>query len=351
MSRQEGSATNVLFLSANPKGTQPLELIKECNNISDKIKSAKYGRQFSFDQRHEVSLARLDEFLLDYKPQIVHFSGHGGEDGILMFQDVEFGGSGDDDSSSSSRGSSSAATRNLQSINGSGRAEGSETKDVADLFRILNERDSIPKDKKIRCVVLNACYSQKQAEAISKYVDCVVGMKNAIRDDVARIFAESFYYFLCSGESIHTAFELGKNKIAMLNIPGQDIPRLLSREGIDPKKITFISSIPPSKAKNYESFAKYYTALLDGMMSPIDFWSNEDTVSLRHELEFLLEDADDLRLGYNEKSRVRHLLAMTPPKINALRNVIDFHQPGQQELEAEILNLFSLAVDLIRKYR
>jgi CHAT domain len=232
-------STNVLFLSANPKGTSPLELIKECNNIRDKIKSAEYGRQFRFEQRHEVSLARLDEFLLDYKPQIVHFSGHGDDDGILMFQDIEFGGNGDDDSSS--RGSSSAATRNLQSINGSSRAEGSEIKDVADLFRILNERDS-KDDEKIRCVVLNACYSQKQARAISKYVDCVVGMKNAIRDDVARIFAETFYHSLCSGQSVYTAFELAKNKVARLNLPGQDIPKLLPRKDKDPKRIMFIVS-------------------------------------------------------------------------------------------------------------
>jgi CHAT domain len=200
---------SILFLSANPKDTQPLELVKECNNVSDKMKSAKYGAQFKFDQRHEVSAARLDEFLLDYKPQIVHFSGHGSDDGIIMFQNVD------------------------------GQAEGSEIRDVADLFRILNERDSIPK---IRCVVLNACYSKRQAKAISKYVDCVVGMKNAIRDDAARIFAESFYYPLCSGESVYTAFELGRNKVARLRIPGQDIPKLLSHKDIDPKKITFIVS-------------------------------------------------------------------------------------------------------------
>src|SRR6185503_5746879 len=76
----------VLFLSANPIDTDKLQLIKECNNIYEKIRSADHGNEFSFDQRHEVSSSQLQDYLLDLKPQIVHFSGHGSKSGNIIFQ-------------------------------------------------------------------------------------------------------------------------------------------------------------------------------------------------------------------------------------------------------------------------
>lgn len=201
----------VLFLSANPQGTDPLKLIRECNNIKDKIRSAGHAGQFDFEQRHEASITALQRYLLEDKPQIVHFSGHGTSQGTLLFQGSE------------------------------DQPEEVRVRAISNLFKILNERKSIPKEQKIQCVVLNACYSQKMAKAIAKYVDCVVGMSNEVRDDAANAFAESFYYSLASGESVNVAFELGKNQVEMLNIPGQDIPKLECREGVDPDAICLIT--------------------------------------------------------------------------------------------------------------
>lgn len=76
-----------MFVSANPRDTVQLQLIKECNNIRDRITFSEYGTQFDFDQRHEVSVSEMDKILLDYKPQVLHFSGHGNSDGIIVFQD------------------------------------------------------------------------------------------------------------------------------------------------------------------------------------------------------------------------------------------------------------------------
>src|SRR5215207_5506061 len=53
----------------------------------------------------------------------------------------------------------------------------------------------------VKLVVLNACYSEVQAEALLAHVDCVVGMSGMIRDDAARSFAIGFYGGLGERES------------------------------------------------------------------------------------------------------------------------------------------------------
>ncbi len=45
----------------------------------------------------------------------------------------------------------------------------------------------------VKCVLLNACYSEKPAVAISQYIDYVIGMNNPIEDRAAIEFAKGFY--------------------------------------------------------------------------------------------------------------------------------------------------------------
>lgn len=204
--KPERQKVRILFVSANPRDTDTLELIKECNNVRDRLISTEYGDQFDFDQRHEVSVSEIDRHLLDYKPQVLHFSGHGSSDGIV-FQDSDK------------------------------EVERTSIRALSDLFRIVNEDESMTDDTRVRLVFLSACYSQKQAEAISKHVDCVIGMSAAVTDEAARVFAESFYQAIGFGKSIKTAFDLGCNKVARLNIPEAHTPKLLNRQGIDPSSI------------------------------------------------------------------------------------------------------------------
>lgn len=45
----------------------------------------------------------------------------------------------------------------------------------------------------VRLVILNACYSNSQAEALVAHVECVVGMRGSINDAAAQNFAIGFY--------------------------------------------------------------------------------------------------------------------------------------------------------------
>jgi hypothetical protein len=105
---------------------------------------------------------------------------------------------------------------------------------LTNLFRIVNNQ------KKIQCVILNACYAEKQAEAIAKYVPCTIGMSTAISDTAAMKFATSFYRGLGYGRSVNDAFELGCNELAIEGIPEESTPRLKYAPDVDPSKIYLV---------------------------------------------------------------------------------------------------------------
>jgi hypothetical protein len=104
----------------------------------------------------------------------------------------------------------------------------------------------------IRVVILNACYSQVQATAISSVVDCVIGMNDSIGDLAAITFAASFYRAIGFGRSVKDAFEQGKIAILLEGIPEGDIPQLLCRPGTDPSTIYLLGGNSTTLPSNYE---------------------------------------------------------------------------------------------------
>ena len=65
-------------------------------------------------------------------------------------------------------------------------------------------------EKDVDCVVLNACYSQQQAQAICSTKTYVVGMNKAIPDEAAIKFAKGFYQGLGEGNDYDFAYENGR---------------------------------------------------------------------------------------------------------------------------------------------
>jgi len=45
----------------------------------------------------------------------------------------------------------------------------------------------------VKCVILNSCYSEIQANAIAKQIDYVIGMNQAIGDKAAIAFTVGFF--------------------------------------------------------------------------------------------------------------------------------------------------------------
>lgn len=99
-----------------------------------------------------------------------------------------------------------------------------------------------------RLVVLNACYSAPQAEALRDVVDCVVGTAGAIHDDAARSFAVSFYRALGNGRSVGNAFDQAVATLEAKGLRDEELPRCLTREDVDRYQV-FLDSSEPAPAR------------------------------------------------------------------------------------------------------
>ena len=211
----------ILFLAANPADTSPLRLDKEIQAIDTALQKTKYRDNFDIKQHWAVSIAELQGLLQRHQPHIVHFSGHGSSSGDIILE-------------TSNRSDDSDRNRELLEGNktsGSGQPGHVSPRALSDLFRLLKDN--------IRCVVLNACYSEDQAQGIAEHIDCVIGMNTTIGDKAAIEFAASFYQGLGYGRTIQDAFELGRNQIDLAGLNEQDTPQIKALN-IDPSKLTFV---------------------------------------------------------------------------------------------------------------
>ena len=168
----------ILFLSANPKGTDTLRLGDELRKIKDGLAAATKRGDFELESEPAVKILTITKAMDVHKPQIVHFSGHGIEKGLAVQNDA-------------------------------GETHIFPTKGLDRLFRLFKRH--------VQCVVLNACYSKEQAEAISQHGIYVIGMSEKIGDDAATNFAIGFYQSLGEGNPYEFAFE-----IALVNISGNE---------------------------------------------------------------------------------------------------------------------------------
>jgi hypothetical protein len=213
------SKKRILILAANPKATPKMRLDEEVREIKEGLQRAKYRDRFEIHPVWAVRRRDLRRALLDHKPHIVHFSGHGTEDGLKLEDEMGF-----------------PVTVSKKALSG--------------LFKIFSD--------KVECVILSACYSGPQAAAISKHIDYVIGMKKEINDRAAIEFAVGFYDALGGGESVEEAFKLGRNAI-QLEFPDQLdylIPVLKKKKGINKrtngqiKKIEEENKKPENSKKN-----------------------------------------------------------------------------------------------------
>ena len=142
----------ILILAAIPRG---LRLDKEIREIEDAIRRANERDLFDIRTRTAIRPQDIRRAIAEEKPQIVHFCGHGEDDGSLLLEDD--GG-------------------NNKSVPPQG---------LAALFEQHSDY--------VNCVLFNACYSVKTADAISQHINYVVGMNQAIGDKAAIVFSQGFY--------------------------------------------------------------------------------------------------------------------------------------------------------------
>jgi CHAT domain len=274
--------TTILILAANPKGTTTLRLDQEVRDITEGLQRATQRETFKLESRWAVRPRDIQRALLDLNPQIVHFSGHGTGDDGLAFEDTN------------------------------GNITIASTDSLATLFSLFTS---------VQCVVLNACYSAIQAEAIAQHIPHVIGMNQPIGDKAAIEFSVSFYDALGAGRDVPFAYQIAKNAIQLAGIPEDLTPVLHSCPTLATESSTQSSiSIPK-------------TTLTAGQRRRLE--QQRDTLQaewdLRREKLQKLRDSEAIEAGTAIKFQLTKQIEAEEEKLKGLERELDLRE---QELMA-----------------
>lgn len=186
--------TKILFVSADPTNAARLRLGEELREVRERLQLSLLRDQFELIERHCIRPTDLTQAIFETDPDIVHFSGHGSSSGSLLFEGKD------------------------------GKAFPISPAALEFTFGLFSD--------KIKCIVLNACFSQVQAEAIARRIRYVVGMRDRIGDAAAITFSVGFYKALMNRRSIEDAFQFGLAEIQLAALDEESTPILLINQTI-----------------------------------------------------------------------------------------------------------------------
>ncbi len=166
----------ILLFSASPHDIRHLRVNDEWRQISRELDASTNRDSFDLVYKPSVQIQDITRAMQRQKPEIVHFSGHGTQENLM-----------------------------IQNANGS--FEMFPEQSIMRLFTLFADKGDL------KCVVLNACYSKTIAKAISELGLYVVGMSTKVKDVASISFSTGFYQSLGEGNDIEYAFQ-----IAMINL-------------------------------------------------------------------------------------------------------------------------------------
>ena len=273
--------STVLFLAANPARMQPLQLGEECRAIEERIRKAKFGAQIRFRSRWAARPNDLLRALTEDTPAVLHFSGHGSADEGLYFQ--------------SDNGNELAVTMDV----------------ISQVMRVAGASVTI--------VVLNACYSEKQAQALATHVPCVIGMSNAIGDEAAIAYAEAFYGALASGKSVADAHEFGLAALALCS--ASECARDVQRTEVNPSATVPILLVrSDTKAELIYITSRLRTRCVVVIEATLDEFNAEVVARAIEELRQLTGDLSLRMYAINEGS-VKLTVTLSPAASRLLKGL------------------------------
>ncbi|HEU4404504.1 MAG TPA: SUMF1/EgtB/PvdO family nonheme iron enzyme [Polyangiaceae bacterium] len=205
----------ILFVSADASPERRLQTDREFRAIDGKLEAAEYGGAFRLVPCLAAHIDDLRRHLLKYKPDIVHFAGHGDGEGGLRFLDDKQ------------------------------RPVAVRVEALASIVQACCDE--------VRLVVFNACFSAEQADALRRRVGLAVGMRGGVDDGAAIAFAGAFYEALGHGRSVRAAFEAGVGAAKAVDASPGAMPRLLERHDVRAEDTAFAEpSAPPQQPSGHD---------------------------------------------------------------------------------------------------
>jgi len=322
-------------MAAAPDDKIYVNVVKEGTEIQQTLDDQRDKFQFI----HILGITK-DHFLDDlehYRPNILHFSGHGTESSSLVFQD------GDELSSE----------------------------------QLEKTFQSLP--FKISVVFLNACYSKHQARSISKYVDYIIGMKKAVSDEAAIIFSSKFYKSLLKNINYKEAYSDAITYLSYYLESESSIPKLITSHGFDsiskipkptaatitePLKLSeendgddeelVIQNLPVSEdllTQIEKSIRIYDEKSITDNFDFQKFWQNENDGNLSGILIILNNNSSEYGIDNDQLLLIRNTLRNIPPIINRWEEHRDLINGYCDDIINQVLRkiFFNYKVDSIEK--
>lgn len=271
--RPRTDRATILFIAVND-AQRNLKLDEEYRAIDMGINRQR--DRFELVSKWAVRCDELEDGLLEYTPDVVHFSGHGNQRGELALH--------------SDAGELSTISPDA----------------LRSLFATLRDN--------IRLVVLNACFSAEQAAAICDSVGIAIGMRRAISDHAAIAFSGALYKALAHRQSVQRAFELGCTAVRTWGLVDEaDIPELLVRADLNASEthvITSPATTATQRARGARSLLRTRRAYVVASLSSIAAAAALGTVLQRpsdHTAEFSVKVlfVDDTRLPVKVTGKAR----------------------------------------------
>lgn len=162
---------NVLVLFSNPIDSDRLRLDREDSIFVELVRQVREPVTVEVERKHAASFRDLMYLIDSDRFEIIHFSGHGTEDGIL-----------------------------LEGIDGSGKGS------IIDASQLVSLFDGL-RPKRLRVLVFMSCFSSEMIGKLLNHSPYIISAEGAVPDDTALVFIRGFYssYFL--HRSVQRAFD------------------------------------------------------------------------------------------------------------------------------------------------
>lgn len=191
----------VLYLTASPDKDSHLRVDAEVRRVQESVRGSVFRDKIKIEYRPAADLNTLINGLNDLRPQIIHFSGHGNEDGILA------------DTGKIGKSAAKMLSFDL-------------------LAKALDATDH-----PVEAVVLNSCNSASAKKTLLSATKVLIAMQVSVTDIAAAVFAQKFYAAIASGQSVNASFKQGKLAVESASIAEADTPALFHSAEINPAKL------------------------------------------------------------------------------------------------------------------
>lgn len=187
----------ILLLSASPAGETPISSGKEYKAIQAAVRHSAYEVRFE----PETSRENFADALRDFKPAVLHFSGHGKPAAVEKMGSLE-----------------------VETTQGGIVLESNRLADEVPTERLAAVLQHYAAT--LECVLLNMCYGAASVETIRKALPSavIIGTSSLLNDALAIEFARRFYGQLAAGQLYQKAFVVAKDEMKLMQ--GEEVEGL-----------------------------------------------------------------------------------------------------------------------------